>query len=429
MHGQYRSEVTCLECNNTSVAFDPFLMLNLPVPSKETLIKEISIVHDGVITQFKLEVLNSSKARDLAKKLPNELKSDHFLIGESEGAFKEVKRIITKGESIEKHREYTIFNHSLVEDDEVLVMCNFSSKNIREGSYGCGNSLCLTRLYKVKKQTLKDLHHEIFAILVRSIEQKDLNEEEFSDHFQNSFPSLFSDKKDDVYHLSAYNPGRAPCIVCAKEVCYGCRLAYSDESIEVLVNRSRDPCLFLNIIFLGDKNRLASSISQIKYLKNTMVEEQNKRNNENVGLTIYDCIKSFEEVEELDENNTIYCRRCKKHQKGTKKMTLFKLPQYLIINLKRFKRHGYSCQKNGAQVNFPLNDLEIKTHNEDSYHYDLYAVSNHYGSMGGGHYTAYGKNIDGRWYDFNDSSVSSLRDFSSITSAAAYVLFYKRSSL
>jgi ubiquitin carboxyl-terminal hydrolase 4/11/15 len=41
--------------------------------------------------------------------------------------------------------------------------------------------------------------------------------------------------------------------------------------------------------------------------------------------------------------------------------------------------------------------------------YDLYAVSNHFGSLNGGHYTAYGYNsIANRWYEFNDSSVSSV---------------------
>lgn len=29
--------------------------------------------------------------------------------------------------------------------------------------------------------------------------------------------------------------------------------------------------------------------------------------------------------------------------------------------------------------------------------YELYAISNHYGGLGGGHYTAYGKNR-GKWY-------------------------------
>ena len=36
--------------------------------------------------------------------------------------------------------------------------------------------------------------------------------------------------------------------------------------------------------------------------------------------------------------------------------------------------------------------------------YDLIAVSNHFGGMGGGHYTAYAKNcVDQRWYNFDDT--------------------------
>jgi ubiquitin carboxyl-terminal hydrolase 4/11 len=59
--------------------------------------------------------------------------------------------------------------------------------------------------------------------------------------------------------------------------------------------------------------------------------------------------------------------------------------------------------------------------------YDLYAVSNHYGSLSFGHYTAYCFNhITGRWYDFNDSSVSELSSKNEVVSGAAYVLYYKR---
>ena len=39
--------------------------------------------------------------------------------------------------------------------------------------------------------------------------------------------------------------------------------------------------------------------------------------------------------------------------------------------------------------------------------YDLVAVSNHVGYLGGGHYTACAKN-GGKWYNFNDSHVSRL---------------------
>lgn len=45
---------------------------------------------------------------------------------------------------------------------------------------------------------------------------------------------------------------------------------------------------------------------------------------------------------------------------------------------------------------------------EDGCIYDLFAVDNHYGGLGGGHYTSYVKNnIDNRWYYFDDSRVSS----------------------
>ena len=59
--------------------------------------------------------------------------------------------------------------------------------------------------------------------------------------------------------------------------------------------------------------------------------------------------------------------------------------------------------------------------------YDLFAVSNHYGSLGGGHYTAYCKvpGEDGRWHCFDDSSVRPVSE-SLVASPAAYVLFYRR---
>ena len=43
--------------------------------------------------------------------------------------------------------------------------------------------------------------------------------------------------------------------------------------------------------------------------------------------------------------------------------------------------------------------------------YDLIGVVNHYGGLGGGHYTAYCKHepSSGKWYDFDDSRVSSLQ--------------------
>lgn len=58
--------------------------------------------------------------------------------------------------------------------------------------------------------------------------------------------------------------------------------------------------------------------------------------------------------------------------------------------------------------------------------YDLFAVSNHFGSLGGGHYTAYGFNSKSRaWYSFDDSFVREASPEDCV-SKSAYVLFYQR---
>jgi len=62
----------------------------------------------------------------------------------------------------------------------------------------------------------------------------------------------------------------------------------------------------------------------------------------------------------------------------------------------------------------------------DGLHYSLFAVVNHYGNMGFGHYTAYAKNhIEDKWHYFDDSRVAPETS-DSVCTPAAYVLFYKR---
>jgi len=91
-------------------------------------------------------------------------------------------------------------------------------------------------------------------------------------------------------------------------------------------------------------------------------------------------------------------------------------------------------EKIREMVNFPIENLDMRPYvlnlrNEpEPVLYDLYGVSNHYGSLNGGHYTASVKNyVTGSWYNMNDSSCSqtsgSNRD---IVTPAAYLLFYRK---
>lgn len=148
-------------------------------------------------------------------------------------------------------------------------------------------------------------------------------------------------------------------------------------------------------------------------------------------LQLEDCLRLFTEAEKLSEQDPWYCPECRKHQQATKKFDLWSLPQYLIIHLKRFSYNRYWRDKIDALVEFPIRGLDLRKYilnsdNHDVNVYDLIAVTNHYGGLGGGHYTAFARNKDdGEWYYFDDSSVSASSEESVVTKAA-YVLVYKR---
>ena len=88
----------------------------------------------------------------------------------------------------------------------------------------------------------------------------------------------------------------------------------------------------------------------------------------------------------------------------------------------------FSSRKINALVEFPVHGLNLSKYfvEGEKEVYDLYAVSNHFGNMGGGHYTAFCFNhIYKKWFEFDDQRVSAI-DESKLVTKAAYVLFYKK---
>ena len=80
----------------------------------------------------------------------------------------------------------------------------------------------------------------------------------------------------------------------------------------------------------------------------------------------------------------------------------------------------------GEKNALPKGVIRIEEEKERKLIYDCYAVSNHFGNVGFGHYTAYARNEKTqRWYCFDDSSVSEVNPGAVITEAA-YLLFYKK---
>ncbi|KAK7573793.1 hypothetical protein V9T40_010984 [Parthenolecanium corni] len=139
--------------------------------------------------------------------------------------------------------------------------------------------------------------------------------------------------------------------------------------------------------------------------------------------TLSDCLKLYVSSDEIDKWQ---CPGCKELRRATKKLDITKLPPLLVIHFKRFTSVG-GCKKQRTFVDFP-DSLNMRPyivgHEHRHQQYQLYAVSNHSGSMESGHYTAHCKNpADRRWYEFDDQNVYPMNSMPK--SREAYIVFYQ----
>ena len=146
--------------------------------------------------------------------------------------------------------------------------------------------------------------------------------------------------------------------------------------------------------------------------------------------TLRDCFKEYSKQIELTEDNKYYCSKKEGLVDATREDKFIKAPNVLIIVLKRFNMMG---QKNGKYIRFPLDDLSIKKYfvgyEKNQAKYKCIGVVNHMGSLSFGHYTAYARNIDNKWYEYNDADVSTTSGEREIVSSKAYILVYLRKDL
>uniref|UniRef100_A0A674NRL2 ubiquitinyl hydrolase 1 n=1 Tax=Takifugu rubripes TaxID=31033 RepID=A0A674NRL2_TAKRU len=158
-------------------------------------------------------------------------------------------------------------------------------------------------------------------------------------------------------------------------------------------------------------------------------------------FSLEQCLNLFTKPEVLAPEEAWYCPKCQQHREASKQLLLWRLPNVLIIQLKRFSFRSFIWRdKINDMVDFPIRNLDLskfcigmKDEMQQPPVYDLYAVINHYGGMIGGHYTAYARlpsdknsqRSDVGWRLFDDSTVTMV-DESQVVTRYAYVLFYRR---
>ncbi|CAF0980019.1 unnamed protein product [Didymodactylos carnosus] len=127
--------------------------------------------------------------------------------------------------------------------------------------------------------------------------------------------------------------------------------------------------------------------------------------------TLQQCIQLFMSKEELDGNEKAMCAKCKQKRRCTKKFSIQKCPEILVLHLKRFSQSRGRTKLN-TMIDFPITDLRLNDLTDvlsESYEgpapvYSLFGVSNHSGTPYTGHYTAACKHpFQSKWHEFNDS--------------------------
>lgn len=145
--------------------------------------------------------------------------------------------------------------------------------------------------------------------------------------------------------------------------------------------------------------------------------------------SLYDCFDLYCRKEELSGENAWMNEKTNEKEDVKRGMVFWDLPNVLIIDLKRWTDQG---GKNPKLVEAPMTNADFSKHvhgyNKSSNIFDLYGVCNHSGGSMGGHYTAFIKNANGKWYNINDTIVREV-SVNKVVTGQSYCFFYRKKNI
>ena len=469
-HGQFKSLIKCPGCERISITYDPFMFLVLtlgedePVPelnynfkyfyfdSSYDLLKcvclTITLTHQTTV----LHMINEVKSKQMIAS-PNGYEAIIF-DGEKQliGIVPEHHTIYAY---IHKGFEICIYNKEHEVYSNIYVYPSLLSKKLFSIFYSVAdkyNLVFLSYPFAIafgENKSIPNLLQDCYIRLKRIL-KKNANESPSKNaisfqvrhcklYYVNNYDQLAS---DNLYHcpfcheLFNFNNNRFDekkryCTVSSnvsgdkeKQLLAGLQETLLANKIIVLcacLHNYKDTINIYDGLKLKFKDYIKESLTSYS----AATKDTEKKNISN----ICNAIEVFSQSETLRKGDEWYCSKCKEHKEANKKLDIYRTPNYLIVQFKRFKtQNADNHKKVNKFIDYPIDSLDLSKYvigpNKGDSVYDLYGVINHYGDMNGGHYIALCKN-DNKWYEFDDSHVvqKSQRD---VVSKHAYILFYKK---
>uniref|UniRef100_A0A8D0AWA8 Ubiquitin carboxyl-terminal hydrolase n=1 Tax=Sander lucioperca TaxID=283035 RepID=A0A8D0AWA8_SANLU len=421
-HGLFKSTLVCPVCAKVSVTFDPFCYLTLPLPMKKERTLEVYLVRLDPLakpTQYKLTVPKVGYISDLCTSLSNlsGVPAEKMIVTDIYNH--RFHRIFATNENLSSIMErddiycLAFVYHVKIDTDHVVIPVHLREKYKQSGYnhtstplfgqpflLAVPRTLSEDKLYNMLLLRLWYIH--LFLCEMETDEQDDESSQDQELPSEND-NSQSEDSVDNELENGVVGPQNS-----------------TKDQQTAGHNRKRLFTFQFNNMGKTDFTLIKEDTRQIRFDEGHLrLSGRNRSKHESMEykpqkkafFKLKDCIELFTTKEKLGAEDPWYCPNCKQHQQATKKLDLWCLPPVLVVHLKRFSYSRYMRDKLDSLVDFPLRDLDMSEFlinpNAGPCRYDLIAVSNHYGGMGGGHYTAYAKNKDdGKWYNYDDSSVS-----------------------
>ncbi|XP_066443851.1 ubiquitin carboxyl-terminal hydrolase 43 isoform X2 [Eleutherodactylus coqui] len=472
---QYRSSLTCPHCHKQSDTFDPFLCVSLPIPLRQTRALNVTLVfHTKRFLRIGLAVPllgTVASLRQMVADLGN-VPSDQVILAELHSSG--LQRSFSDDEDL----------NTIAEGDPVYaIQCPPPTNKLSASSRGSGHPHSLPSSPRcfdadaLQSSAGGSVSSEVLAssskllLLLCNLETGSQQAVRFGpplvlredraaswDQLQQSILGkirylMRSDAhipNEVIFNIRVVGAPVSNCYLSSKD---GRPLQHPSVSrVLQLCGTGGPPHVKLAIEWEPRmKERLFGNIQEEVVRDDESVRSQ-QVDHQQQTCTLDECFQLYTKEEQLALDDAWRCPHCKVLQQGTVKLSLWTLPDILIIHLKRFRQVSGRRNKLSTLVKFPLGGLDMAPHvvkrgqgskrpgqwsswkqppyQMDNGHmdvlYDLYAVCNHHGSLQGGHYTAYCRNsVDARWYSYDDSSVEHVLD-DEVCTRGAYLLFYQK---
>ena len=479
--GQYKSTIKCSTCGNSSISYDTYMNIGLPIPSKGTQIQiklltenlnfiDINIKMDEKIkikniiqkaisflnkNKYKEYLENKSEGKDISDNDINKLMYNNIEILEFNKSFKMINIHKTAFENINNTinsnnnmKQPLIDNLELNKflknnnNNEIILF----EKNINNDS----QNYCNIYIYPMTEMEISGFFSKSNKKVILSYPiiltlKNDDSLEKLESLIYQKIKKIIK-KKDDNNNLLEicfphFTQGWGNLKI-SNELCPICNNKYDKvkKKFCLLYEHIQKNTTILELINNQNKGRNLILYAKINSYYSTreiysglpLFNEKSKKDSK-INLNIYDSFELFNKEEILEGDNMWYCNICKQHKNAQKKIEIYRTPIYLIVQLKRFRQRNGLVRaimgnKNETYIEYKeilnIKDFVVGPDKNNSI-YSLYGVIIHKKMFNGGHYYAYCKN-KGIWITFNDEKLY-LCD--NPIDKDAYLLFYKRKSL